>query len=192
MVRRRWPRAASPTRISPGPVFRKLVRRDRRGNKDHALEIELFQCVASQNQVRVMDRIERAAENADLFQFDPFCSHALWPVFRFAGNGHQSYADVMNGTSLGQLILTGVPGHELDSDTAALFKRVQPGGFILFGRNIQSAPSAAEAHRRPARYQRGRADHHDRPGRRPCFATAADRERAAECPAASRQGRCRP
>ena len=41
--------------------------------------------------------------------------------------------------SLGQLILTGVPGKELDADTAKLFKRVQPGGFILFGRNIESA-----------------------------------------------------
>ncbi len=40
---------------------------------------------------------------------------------------------------LGQLLLTGVPGTELDSATAALFKKVQPGGFILFGRNITSA-----------------------------------------------------
>ena len=46
----------------------------------------------------------------------------------------------MESDSLGQLILTGVPGHELDSKTAALFRRVQPSGFILFGRNIQSAP----------------------------------------------------
>lgn len=38
----------------------------------------------------------------------------------------------------GQLLLVGVPGPELDSATAALFRRVQPGGFILFGRNIQS------------------------------------------------------
>jgi beta-N-acetylhexosaminidase len=45
----------------------------------------------------------------------------------------------MNGDTVGQLILTGVPGLELDSDTAALFRRVQPGGYILFGRNIQSA-----------------------------------------------------
>ncbi|MEY2490161.1 MAG: beta-N-acetylhexosaminidase [Verrucomicrobiota bacterium] len=45
----------------------------------------------------------------------------------------------MKSDSLGQLILTGVPGLELDSETAALFRRVQPGGFILFGRNIQSA-----------------------------------------------------
>ena len=46
----------------------------------------------------------------------------------------------MESDSLGQLILTGVPGYELDSKTAALFRRVQPGGFILFGRNIKSAP----------------------------------------------------
>jgi beta-N-acetylhexosaminidase len=46
----------------------------------------------------------------------------------------------MERDSLGQLILTGVPGFELDPKTAALFRRVQPGGFILFGRNIQSAP----------------------------------------------------
>lgn len=45
----------------------------------------------------------------------------------------------MNGDPLGQLILTGVPGVELDPESAALFQRVQPGGFILFGRNISSA-----------------------------------------------------
>ena len=46
----------------------------------------------------------------------------------------------MKTSSLGQLILTGVPGKELDAKSAALFRRVQPGGFILFGRNIESAP----------------------------------------------------
>ena len=45
----------------------------------------------------------------------------------------------MNGSSLGQLILCGVPGKELDTASAELFRRVQPGGFILFGRNIESA-----------------------------------------------------
>src|ERR1041385_3322357 len=40
---------------------------------------------------------------------------------------------------LGQLILTGVPGYELDPESARLVRRIQPGGFILFGRNIQSA-----------------------------------------------------
>jgi beta-N-acetylhexosaminidase len=39
---------------------------------------------------------------------------------------------------LGQLILTGVPGKELDSQAEKLFQRVQPGGFILFARNIES------------------------------------------------------
>jgi len=45
----------------------------------------------------------------------------------------------MESASPGQLILTGVPGPELDPETAALFRRVQPGGFIIFGRNIESA-----------------------------------------------------
>ncbi len=38
----------------------------------------------------------------------------------------------------GQLILVGVPGPELDPESAQLFQKIQPGGFILFGRNIQS------------------------------------------------------
>src|ERR1700745_4125429 len=41
---------------------------------------------------------------------------------------------------LGQLIMTGVPGKELDGKTAKLFRKVKPGAFILFGRNIESAP----------------------------------------------------
>src|ERR1700693_617557 len=45
-----------------------------------------------------------------------------------------------NDSSLGQLILCGVPGKELDAASAELFRRVQPGGSILFGRNIESAP----------------------------------------------------
>jgi beta-N-acetylhexosaminidase len=40
---------------------------------------------------------------------------------------------------LGQLLLLGVPGTELDVETARLFRKLQPGGFILFGRNVQSA-----------------------------------------------------
>ena len=45
----------------------------------------------------------------------------------------------MKGDSVGQLIMTGVPGKELEPATARLFRNVQPGGFILFGRNIESA-----------------------------------------------------
>lgn len=45
----------------------------------------------------------------------------------------------MKPAPLGQLLLSGVPGTVLDPATADLFRRIQPGGFILFGRNIQSA-----------------------------------------------------
>ena len=45
----------------------------------------------------------------------------------------------MPHSSLGQLLLTGVPGPVLDAETAATFRKIQPGGFILFGRNIQTA-----------------------------------------------------
>jgi beta-N-acetylhexosaminidase len=41
-------------------------------------------------------------------------------------------------SSLGQLLLVGVPGPELDPETAKIFRKIQPGGFILFGRNIRS------------------------------------------------------
>ena len=34
--------------------------------------------------------------------------------------------------------MSGVPGTELDAETAATFRRVQPGAFILFGRNIRT------------------------------------------------------
>ncbi len=40
----------------------------------------------------------------------------------------------------GQLLLVGVPGPELDAATAAKFRDLQPGGYIIFGRNIQTAP----------------------------------------------------
>jgi beta-N-acetylhexosaminidase len=46
----------------------------------------------------------------------------------------------MKADTLGQLIMTGVPGKELDAETARLFRRVQPGAYILFGRNLESAP----------------------------------------------------
>jgi beta-N-acetylhexosaminidase len=45
----------------------------------------------------------------------------------------------MKADSLGQLIMTGVPGKELDAKTTKLFREVKPGAFILFGRNIESA-----------------------------------------------------
>src|SRR5438046_8911768 len=46
--------------------------------------------------------------------------------------------DVMKHTSVGQLLLVGVQGLELGVDEAKLLRRVQPGGVILFGRNIKT------------------------------------------------------
>lgn len=37
---------------------------------------------------------------------------------------------------IGQLLYVGLPGTELDAETAALLREVHPGGVILFGRNI--------------------------------------------------------
>ncbi|MEM8815294.1 MAG: glycoside hydrolase family 3 N-terminal domain-containing protein [Pseudomonadota bacterium] len=39
---------------------------------------------------------------------------------------------------LGQMLLVGVPGTELDADTERRFRHIQAGGYILFGRNIES------------------------------------------------------
>lgn len=38
----------------------------------------------------------------------------------------------------GQLLMIGIPGKEMDTATASLIRHVQPGAFILFGRNIES------------------------------------------------------
>ncbi|MGJ8676636.1 MAG: glycoside hydrolase family 3 N-terminal domain-containing protein [Akkermansiaceae bacterium] len=38
----------------------------------------------------------------------------------------------------GQLLLLGVKGTELTPEDAALYKAIQPGGFVLFGRNVSS------------------------------------------------------
>src|SRR2546423_14766634 len=45
----------------------------------------------------------------------------------------------MKNNSVGQLIMTVVPGKEIDSKPAAWLRRIQPGAFILFARNIESA-----------------------------------------------------
>jgi beta-N-acetylhexosaminidase len=50
----------------------------------------------------------------------------------------------MKCPSPGQLLLLGVPGHEIDEAYADFVRRIQPGGFILFGRNIRT-PSQLRA-----------------------------------------------
>lgn len=51
------------------------------------------------------------------------------------------HADGMQAIAVkpNELLLVGVPGPELDPLTAERLRRLQPGGFILFGRNIVSA-----------------------------------------------------
>ncbi|CAN5412320.1 hypothetical protein BH09VER1_BH09VER1_10230 [soil metagenome] len=44
----------------------------------------------------------------------------------------------MSSSDAGQLLLVGVPGYELSPEDATFFKKLQPGGFILFGRNIKN------------------------------------------------------
>lgn len=39
---------------------------------------------------------------------------------------------------IGQFLFIGLPGTELDADTRALIEEVQPGGVIIFGRNVAS------------------------------------------------------
>jgi beta-N-acetylhexosaminidase len=48
------------------------------------------------------------------------------------------YLQCMKSPSPGQLLLLGVPGLEVDAAYADFIRRIQPGGFILFGRNIQT------------------------------------------------------
>ena len=40
---------------------------------------------------------------------------------------------------VGQFFYIGLPGTELDADTKALIEEVQPGGIIIFGRNVEKA-----------------------------------------------------
>src|SRR5207237_10734675 len=57
----------------------------------------------------------------------------LFPAKRINFN-----VDVMKHTSAGQLLLIGVQGLELGADEAKLLRRVQSGGFIVFGRNMKA------------------------------------------------------
>ncbi len=44
----------------------------------------------------------------------------------------------MERSDAGQILLVGVPGPELDPETANTFRQIQPAGFVLFGRNIRT------------------------------------------------------
>ena len=45
---------------------------------------------------------------------------------------------------VGQFFYIGLPGTELDAETRALIEEVQPGGIIIFGRNVASAQQLRE------------------------------------------------
>lgn len=44
---------------------------------------------------------------------------------------------------VGRTLMIGLPGPELDSETAERVRRLRPGGVILFGRNLESPPQTA-------------------------------------------------
>ena len=60
------------------------------------------------------------------------------PLFKGLPRTHRQPQIIPSMSNLGQLLMTGVPGPVLDAQTAAAFRRIQPGAFILFGRNIQT------------------------------------------------------
>jgi len=46
--------------------------------------------------------------------------------------------------SIGRHFFIGIPGHAIDATTRQLLKSIEPGGVILFGRNVRSAKQLAE------------------------------------------------
>ena len=92
----------------------------------------------------------------------------LFPAKRIKFN-----VDVMKHTSVGQLLLVGVQGLELGVDEAKLLRRVQPGGFILFGRNIKTPEQLRKLVDDSAQLKPRRADHYYRSGRWPSVAARA-------------------
>jgi beta-N-acetylhexosaminidase len=116
------------------------------------VETEGLEGVAGKDQMGMMYRIEGTAIDRDLFQRPTLNAQRLtfnWQlcvltnsqlnVGRWTFDVKHGCLRAMNTDSLGQLIMTGVPGKELDPKTAKLFRRVQPGAFILFGRNLENA-----------------------------------------------------
>src|SRR5215813_2627101 len=70
--------------------------------------------------------------------FAPTSANARTAKILFPAERIKFRFDVMKRASVGQLLLVGVQGYELGVDEAKLLRRVQPGGFILFVRNIKT------------------------------------------------------
>jgi hypothetical protein len=62
------------------------VRRHRGRHKDDRLELQLLGGIAREEQVSVMNGVERTAEDADLFQTILFVAMAPWPCLFPAPN----------------------------------------------------------------------------------------------------------
>ncbi len=98
----------------------------------------------------------------------------------------------MSSHDTGQLLLVGVPGYELDAETAAFFKSSSPAGTFSSAATSSRPSNCANliddlrdlSHVEPI-------DHH-RPGRRPRLPPEAHRQRTAQRPATPRQERSRP
>ena len=116
-----------------------FVWRARGGHEDHLSQLQLLERLASQDEMGVMDRIERAAVYADALQRPHYHRKKRDVPACACRKRDLEVRHFMKTDQLGQLLLTGVPGTELDADAATLFRSVQPGGYILFGRNITSA-----------------------------------------------------
>ena len=117
------------------------MRRLRRQNEDHFREIQVFERLPRKDQMSVVNRIEGAAVDANFFQGVSIRQERAQPndPFFVSRPCIDSKVRRMESASLGQLILTGVPGTELDPATAALFRTGAAGRVHIFGRNIESA-----------------------------------------------------
>src|SRR5215471_20167896 len=60
------------------------------------------------------------------------------PFFRSRAQDRHLQCEPMNDSSLGQLILCGVPGKELDAASAEMFRRVQPAVSFFSGATLKA------------------------------------------------------
>src|SRR4030095_8124461 len=52
----------------------------------------------------------------------------------------ESFLSLPLEEQIGQFFYIGLAGTEIDAETRALVEEVKPGGVIIFGRNVESAP----------------------------------------------------
>jgi len=52
----------------------------------------------------------------------------------------ESFLSLSLEQQIGQYFYIGLAGTRIDAETRALIEEVQPGGVIIFGRNVENAP----------------------------------------------------